>query len=215
MVVNVINKEASVVNQFLLEMRDVQLQKDRARFRNNLRKLGMVMAYEISKTLSYREEIVNTPLAQTKLMVPKNPPVLIGILRAALPFVNGISEIFDQSDVGFIGAYRNENGDEISIAMEYMAVPDLDDKDVILADPMLATGKSVVDAVNGLLEKAKPRHLYLLSAVAAPEGIEYISKNLTTDCTLWVGSLDEKLNDKSYIVPGLGDAGDLSFGSKV
>jgi len=215
LVVNLINKEPSVANQFLLEMRDVELQQDRAKFRNNLKKLGMVMAYEISKTLTYQERVIDTPLAKAKLMVIENPPVLIGILRAAMPFVNGINEIFDQSDVGFIGAYRNENADEISITMDYMAVPDVNGKDVIIADPMLATGKSVVDAVNRLVDKARPDHLYLASAVAAPEGIEYISKNLKTDCTLWVGALDERLNEKSYIVPGLGDAGDLSFGPKV
>lgn len=215
MVVNIINETPSIANQFLLEMRDEQIQQDRAKFRNNLKKLGMIMAYEMSKSFEYKPKSVTTPLAKTTIEVVDDPPVLIGILRAAMPFLQGINDFFDQADVGFVGAFRKEGNEEIDIQLDYVATPDLTGKNVIIVDPMLATGKSMVDVVNQLTLNNKLKHLYLATAVAAPEGIEYISKNLSEDCTLWTGAVDERLNDKSYIVPGLGDAGDLSFGPKV
>lgn len=196
-------------------MREVGLQQDRAKFRNNLKKLGMIMAYEMSKSFDYEERSIDTPLSRATVMVMKDSPVLIGILRAAMPFVQGINEIFEQSDVGFVGTYRKENTDEVSVETDYIAVPDITGRNVIIADPMLATGKSFVDVINRLLENKKPNKVDLVCAVAAPEGIEYLSKNLRRKITLWTGALDDKLNDKFYIVPGLGDAGDLSFGTKV
>lgn len=215
LIVNIINETPSIANHFLMEMRDVHIQRDRAKFRNNLKKLGMIMAYEMSKSFDYQTRTVQTPLDKADIKVVDESPVLIGILRAAMPFVEGINDVFDQSDVGFVGAYRNEKVDGIDIKLDYVAVPDITDKNIIIADPMLATGKSVVDVVNRLTENKKPKHLYLVSAVAAPEGIDYISKNLKIEYTMWTGAVDVRLNDKSYIVPGLGDAGDLSFGSKV
>ena len=215
MAINVINNTKSVANQFLLELRDKSIQLDRAKFKNNLKRLGFVMAYEISKTMTYQTHDVETSLGQASIEVIIDSPVLIGVMRAAMPFLQGINEVFDQSDVGFIGAYRDETTDNLSIKLDYSAIPEITGRNVILADPMLATGKSMVDVVNKLIFNNEPKNLHLVSAVAAPEGIDYISKNLTTDYTIWTGAIDEGLNDKSYIVPGLGDAGDLSFGPKV
>lgn len=172
------------------------------------------MAYEISKSFEFDEKSVNTPLAQAQSMLIKEQPVIVGILRAAIPFYNGFLEIFDEADGGFIGAFREE-GDEIKINMGYCAAPKLEGRTVIIADPMLATGKSLVQTIEMLLNNGTPSHIHIASVVAAPEGIDYISDSLKIKSTIWVYALDEKLNDHAYIVPGLGDAGDLCFGEKL
>lgn len=211
----ILNQSHSVANHFLYEMRHVEIQKDRAKFRNNLRRLGTILAYEISRTLDYKKETVTTPLSTMDVDLLARQPVIISILRAALPFSDGFVEVFDQADVGFVGAYRKEDGEEISVNFEYMATPSLDGRVVIVVDPMLATGKSIMESIDHLLNNGKPSHVHIAAAVAAPEGIDYISRMLKVEHTIWAGALDEKLNSQSYIVPGLGDAGDLCFGPKL
>ena len=214
MTVHNLGDQNSIANQFLLELRDTSIQKDRFRFRNNLSRLGELMAYEISKTLAYHPKEVETPLGKKSVNIPDPEVVLLTILRAGLPFLEGFQRIFDNADTGFIGSYRVEGHSQINIKREYMATPSLTGKTVILADTMLATGRSLVDAVATLVSRGQPKHLHLASVISAPEGIQYLKDNIQIPATLWVHAIDEKLNSKFYIVPGLGDAGDLSFGPK-
>ena len=210
----VLAESNSVANQFLSELRDAVVQKDRMRFRLNMERLGGILAYELSKRLAYRPKTVITPLGKVSVNLLEQFPVIITILRAGLPFQQGFLSIFDQSDCGFIGAYRNENEKDISISLDYASVPAIDGRPVILVDPMLATGRSILDAQKLLYSKGTPLHLYIVSVVAAPEGIRLLEENLSCAYSLWTCSVDEKLNTSFYIVPGLGDAGDLSYGTK-
>jgi uracil phosphoribosyltransferase len=168
----------SIGNGFLLSMRDVKTQSDRAVFRRNMQRLGSIMAYEISKKLNYRETSVETPLGTARANVPIQFPVLITILRAGLPFFSGFQEYFDQSDAGFIGAYRQEGTGKITIKVDYAATPSIGGKDLVLIDPMLATGRSAIDAVSLLTRSARPSHIHLACMVAAPEGLRYVKENL-------------------------------------
>ncbi len=211
----VLNKENSVANQFLIELRDKNIQKDRMRFRQNLTRLGEVMAYEISKKLAYHQVVVETPLKTTHSFAIKQQPVLITVLRAGLPYFQGFLNYFDQSDSGFIGAYRKEGEQEITIQLDYLAAPSLQDREVILIDPMLATGNSVIRSVAALLRHGTPSHIFVASLVAAPEGVKNINEHLSVASSIFTVSMDENLNSEFYIVPGLGDAGDLSFGEKI
>lgn len=212
----VLTEQNTVANQFLLELRDRNIQLDRLRFRKNLERLGSVMAYEISKKMQYRMRKVETSLATSNIQVLNEQPVLLTILRAGLPFYNGFQSFFDRSDAGFIGAYRNEEEQSITIKLDYIATPYIGGKQVILIDPMLATGRSVADAVSVLVKKnGVPEHLHIASLVAAPEGVRNLEENIKVPFSVWTFALDEKLNQKYYIVPGLGDAGDLSFGDKM
>jgi uracil phosphoribosyltransferase len=204
----------SVALGFLAELRDRDLQRDRARFRRNLERLGAIMAYEISGTLPYRQRTIETPLSTTTVTVLEQPPVLLTILRAGLPYFSGFQFFFDQSDCGFIGAYRKESDSLLAIELEYAALPPLTGRTVLLIDPMLATGQSVVRVCNQLLQHERPLHLHLAALVAAPEGIQHIQRNLTVSHDIWTFAIDERLDQNFYIVPGLGDAGDLSFGEK-
>ena len=172
------------------------------------------MAYEISKELNYRDEIIPTSLGQKHMKVPESDVVLLTILRAGLPFLEGFQRIFDRADTGFIGAFRVEGAEELRIQAGYVAVPNLTGKKVILLDTMLATGKSVEEVLRLLKGHGQPTHLYLASVIAAPEGIRYLSETTKGAVSLWTFAIDEKLNADFYIVPGLGDAGDLSFGEK-
>jgi uracil phosphoribosyltransferase len=211
----VLNSTNSIANQFLLELRDAVTQKDRLRFRKNLERLGEIMAYELSKSLKFKNVIAKSPLGEIPLTVVDEHPVLITILRAGLPFFQGILNFFDHADSGFIGAFRKEDQDHPTIKLEYVATTSLEGKVVILIDPMLATGRSIVDSVHAILRNGTPSHLHVVSLVAAPEGIYYLKQNLTLPYTLWTCAVDQKLNAQFYIVPGLGDAGDLSFGDKL
>lgn len=214
----ILNSNDSIANQFLADIRDIDIQKDRLKFRKNLERLGEIMAYEISKTMEYNDFEVETPLKKTKVKRLKNSPVLIGVLRAALPFYQGFINYFDTSDSGFVGAYRKEESadkKEIEIDFLYQAAPNLEDKEVILIDPMLATGKSFVKTVQNLVVNGKPKLIHIACIIASPEGVSYLRENLNIPFKLWIGALDESLNEKFYIVPGLGDAGDLSFGNKL
>lgn len=211
--IKILDHQASIANHFLYEMRHKDIQKDRSKFRHNLKKLGQVMAYELSKSLSYKTESIETPLASIDIKVLVKEPVIVAILRASMPFFDGFMDFYDQADAAFIGAYREE-GEDISIKLDYLAAPDLEGRTLIIVDPMLATGKSLIAAYNQLINKGLPSEIHFVSAVAAPEGIDYIAAHLKGNYTIWTASLDKKLNENSYIVPGLGDAGDLSFGVK-
>lgn len=211
--INILDHQASIANHFLYEMRHKEIQKDRAKFRHNLKKLGQVMAYELSKKLNYQSETIETPLAEKEVQFLDKNPVIVAILRASMPFFDGFIDFYDKADAAFIGAYREE-GENISIKLDYLAAPELDGRTLIIVDPMLATGKSLITAYNQLITRGLPSDVHFVSAVAAPEGIEYIAAHLKRNYTIWTASLDEKLNKDSYIVPGLGDAGDLSFGVK-
>lgn len=214
MIVHNLGDNNSVANQFLQELRDPHTQRDRLRFRNNLSRLGELMAYEISKSLHYHPMEAETPLGRKVMNMPDPEIVLLTILRAGLPFLNGFQNIFDKADTGFIGSYRVEGTSEVHIQRDYMAAPSLVGKTVILTDTMLATGRSLADAVATLIRHGLPKHLHLASVISAPEGIQYLKENIKTPATLWVFAIDEKLSPNFYIVPGLGDAGDLSFGPK-
>lgn len=211
----VLGDQVSVANQFLKEIRDQEIQKDRLRFRKNMERLGEIMAYEISKKLTYQKEIVQTPLGQKSIPQLEKQPVIITVLRAGLAYFQGFINFFDGADSGFIGAYRKEGGEEIKVNLEYLATPGLEGKDIILVDPMLATGNSFIRSVEALMRHGKPAHIHLAALVASPEGIKHITSALNISHTIWTYSVDEKLDDRFYIVPGLGDAGDLSYGPKL
>ena len=192
------------------------MQKDRFKFRHNLKRLGQVMAYEISKEFDYTSKEIETPLGKSIAALIKNQPVVIAIMRAALPFYDGVLSVFDEADSGFVGAYRTTDFQTSkSVRTEYIATGDLTGKTVVLTDPMLATGKSMLDAIDKLKAYGKPKKWIILSVLAAPEGVAYLENNVDDDVSLWCAAIDEKLNDKYYIVPGLGDAGDLAYGEKI
>ena len=209
-----LGQQNTIANQFVADLREVTVQTDRLRFRTNLERLGAIMAYEISKTLAYQPQSVQTPLAITHTNVLRAQPILITILRAGLPYFQGFQNFFDAAPAGFIGAYRKEGAD-IKINLEYLATPDLTAQTVILIDPMLATGKSIIRAVQELERHGKPTHIHVAALIATPEGIKFVQDNLKYSGTIWTFAIDEKLDHRFYIVPGLGDAGDLSFGEKI
>lgn len=207
----------SVFNQFMAEIRDVNIQSDRMRFRRNLERTGEVMAYEISKTLSYQNQDVSTPLALCDCRVLSEQPVLATILRAGLPFHQGFLNIFDQAENTFISAFRihHDDDDDFDVEVEYLASPELEGKTVILCDPMLATGSSMVLAYKALLERGTPAHVHVATVIASDQGVAFIQENMPDTTTIWTGAIDSELTPRSYIVPGLGDAGDLAYGQKT
>jgi uracil phosphoribosyltransferase len=215
MEVFVLNRENSVANHFLAELRDRSIQKDSLRFRANLTRLGEVMAYEISKQLHYEQKAIETPLAVASSYLISSPPVLITVLRAGLPYFQGFLNYFDRSESGFIGAYRKEDTDEVTVQLDYLATPSLKNREVILIDPMLASGNSIIRSIAALQTGGEPSHVYIAAVVASPEGIRKLKQEIKGQCSLFTVAIDEKLNKEFYIVPGLGDAGDLSFGEKV
>ncbi len=206
----------SIVNQFVSELRDVQIQKDRMRFRKNLERLGEIFAYEISKTLTYENREVVTPLGIATVPVLADQPIVGTILRAGLPLHYGLLNYFDQADNAFISAYRRHHKDgTFDIKLEYIGSPSIENRELILCDPMLATGSSIVMTYKALLEKGIPKHTHIVGALASTLGVEYVKRNLPTNVTIWCAAIDEELTAQSYIVPGLGDAGDLAFGNKM
>lgn len=211
----ILTKQHSIANQFIAELRSIHIQKDRMRFRKNLERLGEILAYEISKTMEYKSVEIETPLAFSRNEVLKQEPVIVAVLRASLPFYQGFLNFFDNAESGFIGAFREEKENNISINLGYHASPDVTGKEVILADPMLATGKSIIKSIDTLLTHGTPKIIHIAAAFAAPEGLDHIASNLKIPHKLWLGAVDERLNSQSYIVPGLGDAGDLAFGLKL
>ena len=216
MVIFDLSKQNSVASIFLSEVRDVQIQTDRLRFRKNLTRLGEILAYEMSKRLDYQDKTITTPLSDIVQSELQEQPVLISIMRAGMPFFEGVQNFFDHADCGFVGAYRSPTfAHSHQIQSDYFAVPDLTDKTVVLIDPMLATGRSIVTTLERLEQYGKPKSVILMAMIAAPEGIKYIESEVDGQLSLWCVAVDEKLNDKAYIVPGLGDAGDLAYGVKM
>lgn len=207
----------SIFNQFVAEIRDTAIQKDSMRFRRNLERMGEIMSYEISKQLIYETRQTQTPLgiAQTSHLIAQ--PVIATILRAGLPMHIGVLNYFDQAENAFISAYRKHHKDNsFDIHVEYVSSPDLDGKTLILCDPMIATGSSIVLAYKAILEKGTPKHTHIISAISSQQGVDFVKQNLPTkDFTIWCGAIDEELTSHSYIVPGLGDAGDLAYGVKI
>ncbi|WP_395052718.1 uracil phosphoribosyltransferase [Flavobacterium sp.] len=217
MQIHYISENNSILNHFLAQIRDVSIQKDSMRFRKNIERIGEIMAYELSKTLEYKAIEVQTPLALKKTTTIADNVVLCSILRAGLALHTGFLNIFDNAENGFVSAYRHHknNDDEFEILVEYQAAPSFENKNLILIDPMLATGQSIVAVFNKLMTEETPKEIHIAVVIAAPEGIAFLEKNLPSNCHLWVAALDEKLNEKNYIVPGLGDAGDLAYGNKL
>ena len=212
--VNILSTGNSVLNQILYEMRDHEIQLDRMRFRTNLQRTGNILAYEISKELAYESQEVTTPLGQLDMNLPAQQPVLVSILRAGVPLHDGFLQFFDRADNGFISAFRKHTeGNDFIIKVEYMAVPNLDGRDLILIDPMIATGQSIVLSYKSLMEAGTPKNVFIAGVVGSDEGIAYVQRHIPK-ARIFVAAVDKELTAKSYIVPGLGDAGDLAFGEK-
>ena len=217
MIIQHVSQKNSILNHFLIELRDENIQKDRWRFRQNLERIGEILAYEMSKTLDYKSQNIKTTLGKHQKFVIKNNLVICSILRAGLPMHYGVSRFFDHLDNAFISAYRTHDTahDKFNIHVEYFATPDLNHRDLILVDPMLATGHSIVEVYRDLSKKFELSSLHILSAIGVKPGIDYLKQNCPQNTQLWVADIDDELNDKGYIVPGLGDAGDLAFGPKL
>lgn len=210
----ILTKQNSIANHYLAELRDINIQQDRMRFRRNMERLGEIMAYEISKTLTYEPHTVETPLGVAEHNLLDEPPVLATIIRAGLPFHQGMLNVFDRSDSAFIAAYRHtKKSGEIEIHKKYTNTPDLEDKVLIVADPMLATGRSLVLCCKDLLAEYNIKELHIAVVLAAEEGLQHVRAFLP-ESHIWVGDVDKEMTSKAYIVPGLGDAGDLAFGNK-
>lgn len=213
MVVN-LSKHYSLLSDWISEIRNVDVQNDRMRFRRNLERIGEVAAYEISRTLPFEQVETQTPLGTSNSKLLQHQPVLATILRAGMPLHAGLLNYFDKADNAFISAYRKHQPDgSFEISMEYISCPDLEDRILIIADPMLATGASLVKTIQFLREEGKPREIHIVCAIACTVGIEYVHRS-EPNVKIWCGAIDEELTAKGYIVPGLGDAGDLAFGSK-
>ena len=207
----------SVFNQIMAELRDAVIQLDRMRFRRNLERIGELMAYEISKTFEYEEDEVATPLGIKEIRTMKEQPVIATILRAGLPFHNGMLSMLDHADSAFIAAYRkyDKKEEDSEIRVEYYSSPTLDDRVLILCDPLLATGESIVKTLQGLMEEEEPKQIHIAVAVASQDGLDYVKRVMARKpVTIWVGSVDEELTARAYVVPGMGDVGDLAYGEK-
>jgi uracil phosphoribosyltransferase len=214
MVINLSTK-CSLICDWISEIRDVQIQSDRMRFRRNLERIGEIAAYEISRHLVYEEKEVQTPLGISQCKVLKEQPVLATILRAGLPLHQGLLNYFDKADNAFISAYRKHQLDgSFEISLDYISCPELENRVVIISDPMLATGSSLVKTIQYLRDEGHPREIHVVAAIACSVGIEYVQRS-EPKVKIWCGDIDEELTAKGYIVPGLGDAGDLAFGTKV
>ncbi len=212
-----LQQHLSIAQSILTQLRDPQIQQDRWRFRQNLQRLGALLAYEVSKQLPYQHYPLTTALGTATVADLAQQPVLVCVMRAALPFYQGFLEMFDGADSGFVGAYRQEGGTdaEMDIFLGYSAAPAIAGRDLILIDPMLATGASLLKVWHGLKSQGAPRSLHIAAAIAAPEGVALLQQQLDFPASFWLGALDQQLNSQAYIVPGLGDAGDLCFGAKV
>lgn len=212
-----LSENNSVLNHFLAQIRDVAIQRDSMRFRRNIERIGEIMSYELSKNLKFDPVTITTPLGTKATTQIANQLVLCSILRAGLALHQGFLNYFDQAENGFISAFRTDATPEkdSEIFVEYQAIPAIDGKILLLVDPMLATGHSMVAVFNKLLERGTPKEIHLAVVVAAPQGIEYLKEHIPANCHLWIATLDEGLDAKNYIIPGLGDAGDLAYGNKL
>lgn len=210
-----LSKTNSIFNVFLSEIRDVKIQKDAMRFRKNMARLSEIMAYELSKTLEFKTASITTPLGQAETSILRDQPVLATILRAGLAMHQGLLNYFDKAECAFVSAYRkHKTAEEFDIHVEYLASPKIDNKVLILSDPMLATGSSMVLVYKAMLKQGKPSRTIIVSAIATPQALDYVREHLPDNTEFWIGAIDDELTAQSYIVPGLGDAGDLAFGEK-
>jgi uracil phosphoribosyltransferase len=211
-----IGQQSSLLGQYLAELRTVGVQEDRLRFRHNLSRIAEILAYEVSKQLPSHTVNVQTPLAQAQVTKPTQNPVLITILRAGLAMHEGVMRYFDHADCAYVSAYRKHSSPEdFEIEVEYLAAPDLDRQIWLITDPMLATGSSMVAVYKALRKLGAPTQIHILSAIATPEALDFVKSKLPSNTQIWVAAIDTELTAKSYIVPGLGDAGDLAFGTKL
>ncbi len=212
-----VSKEPSVLNKFLAEIRDKEIQKDSLRFRTNIERMGEIISYELSKILDFKEEEVTTPLGIKKMKIPNDQIVVASILRAGLPLHMGVLRIFDKAENAFISAYRKhiDGSDEFEIQIDYIASPSIEGKVLILVDPMLATGRSLVGVYKKIIDLGKPKSIHVVSLIGSKNGIEFLKENMPENSHLWIADFDTHLNSKGYIVPGLGDAGDLAYGKKL
>lgn len=211
-----LSKNNSLLNHWVAELRDVHVQNDRMRFRRNIERIGEVAAYELSKTLAFKSVEVTTPLGIAPTQLLTEQPVLATILRAGLPLHQGMLNYFDKADNAFISAYRKHHPDgSFEISLEYLSCPNLNGRVLILCDPMLATGASLVETIQAIQKTYTPAQIHIVVTIASHKGIEHVEKELGADTLIWCAAIDPILNDKSYIVPGLGDAGDLAFGTKM
>lgn len=214
MVINLSDKPG-IIRQYIAEIRDVTIQRDRLRFRHNLERIAEIAGYELSRYLPWVTKRIETPLAETTVSVLEEQPLIANILRAGLTMHRGLLRVFDHADNAFISAYRKHDKDgNFVIELEYLSCPDINDRILVIADPMLATGSSMVLTLKALKRLGEPKALHIVSAIAAQEGIDHVS-NALPEATIWTGAIDPKLNSKAYIVPGLGDAGDLAYGEKM
>jgi len=207
----------SVLNTFISEIRDINIQKDRMRFRRNIERIGEVLGYEMSKVLTYSKKNIETPLGHANMHLIENHLVLCSVLRAGIPLHNGLLNYFDTAENAFISAYRHhkENPEDFEIIVEYLACPDLNGKTLVLADPMLATGKSLVSTFEALKPFGTPKEVHLVSVIGSKQGIDYVESHFSSNTHLWIATIDDTLNKRGYIIPGIGDAGDLAFGQKL
>jgi len=217
MLVHQLNTKNSVLNTFLSEIRSESIQTDSMRFRRNIERIGEILGYELSKKLNYAEQIITTPLGNKNIQLIDNSIVLCSILRAGLPLHQGLQNYFDKAENAYISAYRHHpnNDDNFEIVVEYFASPSLENKTLILADPMLATGNSLVAVLEALKKHGIPKEIHVVCVIGATEGIEFIKNHFPSNTHLWIAAVDDTLNEKGYIIPGLGDAGDLAFGQKL
>lgn len=216
MEINHLLQNNSVLAKFIAEIRDINVQKDSLRFRRNIERIGEILAYELSKTLTFSQSKISTPLGEKEMNLIENPIVLCSVLRAGLPLHNGLLNYFDSAENAFISAYRKHTtNSDFEIVVEYFATPNLKDKTLLLADPMLATGQSLVAVYEAIKKHGTPKEIHIVSVIAAKEGVDFIANHFPKNTKLWVAAIDAELNSKGYIIPGLGDAGDLAFGEKL
>ena len=212
---HILSNEVSLVNSWINELRNVEVQTDRMKFRRNMERIGEIAAFEISKKLDYKEMEITTPLDKIKVKEIAVQPVITTILRAGVPLFQGVLNYFDKADCGFVAAYRKHDmNDYFSIKQDYLTCPNIEGRPLIVADPMLATGASLIEALKDLLTHGKPSQIHIVAAIASRQGAEAI-RTAYPEAQIWIGAIDEELTSKGYITPGLGDAGDLSFGEKV
>ncbi|GIZ14115.1 uracil phosphoribosyltransferase [Capnocytophaga catalasegens] len=216
MIIHRFDLQPSVLHQFIAELRNVNIQRDRMRFRRNLERVGEILSYEMSKKLQYHTKEITTPLSTKKVLLVQDEIVICSILRAGLALHQGILNYFDNANNAFISAYRKHLSEcEFEILVEYLASPSLEDNILILADPMLATGRSFVNVYNSLKSLGTPKEIHLFAVIGSEQGLEYVQEHFPKEAHLWIATVDKKLDERSYIVPGLGDAGDLAFGEKM
>jgi uracil phosphoribosyltransferase len=217
MIIHNFEKKNTLLNQFIAELRDVNIQTDSMRFRRNIERIGEVLGYELSKTLSYRSRLVKTPLGEKSVSVPNDELVLCSVLRAGIPLHTGLLNYFDTAENAFVSAFRHhpDGSDSFEIITSYLATPSIANKTLVISDPMLATGKTLENILNAFKNHGLPKQIHIVAVIGSTEGIDYLKKRFPENTQLWIAAVDENLNSRGYIVPGLGDAGDLSFGTKL